>query len=370
MTHYERMRTPAPVQQGGIIVSTRRDVEHVLRDPQTFSSRGAPRLSNGRRLLPLELDPPTHNGFRAALEPLLSPTRVVGLTKMITCVAGELIDDFADEPEIDFAARFSVPFPAQVLVMLLGLPLDDLAWILDLKDGITRPNRALGKPLDDPEVIAYQESMIAAAYDYFGDALERREQDRTDDLLSELLDVEVDGERLDRADLLGVCLCVLIEGIDPMSAALDCAFACLAESRELRARAVASPRTALEELLRWETPKTYVTRTATTNTSLGGCPINAGQNVVALLGSANLDPAEFRDAQEFRPDRKVNRHVAFGTGIHRCLGSHLARMQLSVALREWHARIPDYALGRRAELRFTPGVRTVERFPMRLGRSA
>ena len=370
MTQHAGLRTPAPAQQSGVIVSARRDVENVLRDPETFSSRGAPRLSNGRPLLPLELDPPAHNAFRAALEPLLSPTRVVDLAKMITCVAGELIDDFADEPEIDFAARFSVPFPAQVLVTLLGLPLDDLAWLLDLKDGVTRPNRALGKSLVDSEVIAYQDTMIAAAYDYFGDALDRREQDRTDDLLSELLDIEVDGERLDRDDLLDVCMCLLIEGIDPMSAALDCAFACLAASRELRAQAVANPRTALEELLRWETPTMFVTRTATTDTSLGGCPINAGQRVIALLGPANLDPAEFRDAQVFRPDRKVNRHLAFGGGIHRCIGSHLARMQLSVALREWHARIPDYAVSRQADLSFTPGVRTVERFPMRLGRSA
>ena len=79
---------------------------------------------------------------------------------MMTCVAGELIDGFADEVEVDFAARFSVPFPAQVLMTLLGLPLDDLAWLLDLKDGVIRPNRALGTPLDDPEAIDYQMTMI------------------------------------------------------------------------------------------------------------------------------------------------------------------------------------------------------------------
>jgi cytochrome P450 len=365
---YERLRTSAPVQSGGVIVSTRREVQEVLWDSENYSSAGAPRLGGNHSLAPLELDPPTHNAFRVALEPLFSPARVVELTKTMTCLAGELLDDLVDESEIDFATRFSVPFPAQVLVALLGLPLDDLAWLLDLKDGVIRPNRALGKPLDDPEVIAYQITMTAAAYDYFGEALDRRAKDQTDDLLSDLLRVEVDGQRLNRDQLLAVSLCLLIEGIDPVSAALDCMFASLAECGTLRAQVLANPRAAVEELLRWETPVMYVVRTATADTSLGGCPIQAGQRVFALLGSANLDPAEFSDAEMFQPQRRVNRHLAFGTGIHRCLGSHLARMELSVALREWHARFPDYSVSRRVELGFTPGVRTVEQFPMRLGR--
>jgi cytochrome P450 len=367
---YERLRTSAPVHEGSVIVSARHEVERVLRDAKTYTSTRTSQRGAARPLRPLELDAPVHNAFRAVLEPLFAPARVVGLTKMITCTAGELIDSFADEPEIDFSARFSVPFPAQVLVTLLGLPLDDLAWLLDLKDGVIRPNRALGKPLDDPEVIAYQTTMTGEAYDYFDHALDRREQDRTDDLLSDLLDLTIDGEPLDRGHLLDVCMCLLMEGIDPVSAALDCFFACLAESERLRSQVVANPRSALEELLRWETPVMFAARTATTDTSLGGCPISAGQRVFALLGAANLDPAEFSDGEVFQAQRKVNRHLAFGAGAHRCLGSHLARMELSVALREWHARIPDYSVSRRADLRFTPGVRTVERFPMRLGSTA
>ena len=366
---YERLGSAAVVHKGGVIVSARREAEEVLRAPEVYSSGHAPRLANRGTLLPLELDPPAHTDFRAAVDPLFAPARVVDLAKTISYIACELIDSFADETEIDFATRFSVPFPAQVLVTLLGLPLDDLAWLLDLKDGVTRPNRALGKPLGDPEVLAYQVTMTAAVHDYFGDALDRRERDRTDDLLSDLLDVTIDGQRLDREQLLGVCMCLLIEGIDPMSAALDCFFASLAECPKLRAQVVANPRSALEELLRWETPRMFVERTATINTTLGGCPISPGQRVFTVLGAANLDPAEFPDPEVVQPQRQVNRHLAFGAGIHRCLGSHLARMQLSVALREWHARIPHYSLSRQAELAFTPGVRTVERFPMRLGRS-
>lgn len=355
--------------EGGVIVSVRREVEQVLRDAETYSSTGASRLGTEHPLRPIELDAQAHKAFRAVLEPLFAPVRVVDLTKMITCAAGELIDSFADQSEIDFSAQFSAPFPAQVLMTLLGLPLDDLAWVLDLKDGVTRPNRALGRPLDDPEVIEYQTTMTRQAYDYFDHALKRREQDRTDDLLSELLDLAIDGERLDREQLLDVCMCLLIEGIDPVSAALDCFLACLAESPQLRAAVIANPRSGLEELLRWETPTKFVARRATRNTSLGGCPVSAGQRVYALLSAANSDPDEFNNAGTFESQRKVNRHLSFGLGAHRCLGSHLARMELLVALREWHARIPDYSVSQRADLRFAPDVGTAERFFMRLGRS-
>ena len=367
---YERLlRASAPVCEGAVVVSARREVEEVLQHPEVYSSTGASRLPNGRVLRPLELDPADHDVLRAAMDPLLSPTKVVELTKMVSYVAGELIDGFVDEDEIDFSARFSVPFPARVLMTILGLPLDDLGWLLDLNEGITRPNRTLGKPLDDPEVVVYQSKMIGEVDEYFGEALDVRAEDRTDDLLSDLLDLRIDGQALDRDQLLDICMCLLIEGIAPMSAALDSFFACLAESPELRAKVATNPRSGLEELLRWETPVMFVARTATIDTALGGCPVNAGKRVYALLGSANLDPAEFDDADKMCPHREVNRHLSFGVGTHRCFGSHLARMQLSVALKEWHARIPHYSVGRRAGLGFAPGVRTAERFPMRLGRA-
>ena len=107
---------------------------------------------------------------------------------------------------------------------------------------------------------------------------------------------------------------------------------------------------------------------ATEDTELGGCPISAGQNVSVLLGSANTDDDEFGDGDEVRLDRDPNRHLAFGGGVHRCLGSHLARQELRVALRVWHSRIPDYSLAPGAQLQYTTGIRSVDRFPMVLGR--
>ncbi len=369
-TAYERLRSPASVHEsdrGPVVVSVRREVQEVLHNPELFTSEDASRSPTGRPLTPLDLAPNAQKVLRAALDPLLSPTKVVDLTKLIAYVAGELIDGIVGKDEIDFAAKFSVPFPAQVLTAILGLPADDLGWLLDLKEGVLRPDRTLGKSLDDPEVLAYQSKMVAEVYQYFDDALDERERNRSDDLLSELLDVRIGGTPLARDQMLNICACLLLEGIDPVSAALDTFFACLAESPELRAKVIANPRSGLEELLRWESPVMYVMRIAATDTTLGGCPVRAGQRVYALLGSANLDPEEFSDADKVCPHREINRHLSFGAGIHRCLGSHLARMQLSVALKEWHARIPNYSVARHATLAFNHGVRTVDRFPMRLG---
>jgi cytochrome P450 len=367
-TAYQRARESVPKHENDVIVGRRCDVEEVLRHPELYSSAGRRPVGNVRPLCPVELDPPAHSAWRAALDPLFAPNQVGDLASSITRLAEGLIDGFAGEPEIDFTTQFSVPFPAQVLMTLLGLPLDDLPWLLDLKDGVVRPNRALGKPLDDPQVIAYQTTMGAEVYDYFGTALDFRQGTRTDDLLSRLLEVEVDGQRLSRESVLDVCFGLLVEGITPMSAALDCIFARLAEHPESRDAVAANPRQALEELLRWEAPVTFVTRTAVENTALGGCPISAGQRVFVLLSAANIDPVESRDADILRWNRQINRHLTFGAGIHRCLGSHLARLELSIALREWHARIPHYFIKEPTDLAFTAGVRTVDRFPMRLGR--
>ncbi|TDO06398.1 cytochrome P450 [Mycobacterium sp. BK086] len=362
------VRNAAPGPGSAVVVKTRCEAEEVLRQPEIYSSAGRLLPGGLRPVPPIELDPPAHAAWRAVLDPLFAPSRAGQLASTISRLARELIDEFANEQEIDFAARFSIPLPAQTLMTLFGLPLEDLPWFLDLKDGVIRPNRVLGKPSDDPEVIAYQATMTAEAYGYFGEALDSREADSRGDLLSAFLDLEIDGAPVDRDSLLDLCFGLLVEGIEPMSAALDCAFLCLAENPEYRKEVVATPRRAIEELLRWATPVTFVTRTAAADTVLGGCPVSAGQRVRVLLSEANVDPVAGLDASVLRWNRTVNTHLAFGTGIHRCLGSHLARIQLAIALREWHSRIPHYSVARPDELAFTPGVRTVDRFPMWLGK--
>lgn len=155
-----------------------------------------------------------------------------------------------------------------------------------------------------------------------------------------------------------------------MTASLDCFFGFLSDHPEVRQRIVDEPDgvpSMVEEMLRWETPVMGCARVATRDTEIGDFAVSEGEQVMALLGAANVDQAEFSDADNLVWDRASNRHLAFGGGIHRCLGSHLARLELRVALQEWHRRLPDYRIKPGVELNYTAGIRTLQSFPMLLG---
>ncbi|HUS61629.1 MAG TPA: cytochrome P450, partial [Acidimicrobiales bacterium] len=199
---------------------------------------------------------------------------------------------------------------------------------------------------------------------------ERAGGELREDLLSHFLHVEVDGDRLTHEEILDICFLFLIAGLDTVTASLDCFFAYLAEHPEQRQRIVADPSivpAAVEELLRWETPVVAVARVAVVDTELAGCPIQQGDHVMAVLGSANTDEEALADADHVRFDRDGNRHLAFGGGVHRCLGIHLARLELRVAVREWHGRLPEYSVKPGVELEYTEGIRSLDTFPMVLG---
>ena len=330
-------------------------------------------LKTERPLIPLQIDPPAHRTYRRILDPMFAPQRMRLLEEPVARLVNDLIDGFVDDDEIDFAARFSIPFPSQVFLTLFGLPLDDLPTFLAMKDGVIRPDHVVGHEFGHPETEAHQQRTADSIYAYFERVLDERAGEEGDDLLSRLLHAEVDGDRLTREDMLDICFLMLIAGLDTVSASLDCFFGYLAEHPEVRRTLVEQPDaipSMVEEMLRWETPVMAVARVATSDTEVGGCPIHQGEHVMAIIGAANVDEAEVPDAASVRWDREVNRHLAFGGGVHRCLGSHLARLELRVALREWHRRIPDYGVAPGAELVYTAGIRTLERFPMVLHRSA
>jgi cytochrome P450 len=257
--------------------------------------------------------------------------------------------------------------PSQVFLTLLGLPLDELPTFLKMKDGIIRPNEVTGEPYGSQKMRAYQKEIADSVYDYFNMVLDQREVERRDDLLSGFLDAEVEGERLTRNDILDISFLFLIAGLDTVTSTLDCMFAYLAQHPERRQQIVDDPSVipaVVEELLRWETPVMGVARVAMEDTELGGCPIHQGDSVMVLLGAGNVDESEWPDADDVRWDRDVNRHLAFGGGVHRCLGSHLARQELRIAVREWHRRIPEYAVAEGHTLAYTGGIRSIDVFPM------
>ncbi len=260
-----------------------------------------------------------------------------------------------------------MPFPSQVFLTLFGLPYEELPRFLTMKDGVIRPDVVTGSRYNSPKANEYQQETADSIYDYFNEILDLREQKREADILSRFLDAEVDGEKLTREDILDICFLFLIAGLDTVTATLDCMFAYLSAHTDQRQQIIDDPAVipaAIEELLRWETPVMGVARVAVADTEMAGCPIHEGDNVMVMIGSVNTDEADLPDADQVRFDREVNRHVAFGGGVHRCLGSHLARQELRVALREWHRRIPEYSVAEGHVLKYTGGIRSIDYFPM------
>jgi cytochrome P450 len=357
-----------PVEDRGVALTRKVDVEEVFRHPEIFSSNAdAVDLQNIRPLIPLQIDPPDHKKYRKLLDPIFAPREVAKLEESLTAAVNELIDRFIDRGEVDFSAEFSTLFPTRVFLDLLGLPVEELPRFLTMKDGIIRPNLVVGSVFGSPESIAYQKQTADSIYAYFDEILDEREAEPRDDLLSRFLDASVDGQRLTREDILDICFLFLIAGLDTVTASLDCMFGYLSQNPEQRRQIVDDPSiipAAIEELLRWETPVMGVVRVAVEDTEIQSCPVHQGDMVMVMLSSVNTDEADLPDADVVRFDREVNRHLAFGGGVHRCLGSHLARLELRVALREWHRRIPDYGVADGHTLAYTSGIRSIDHFPM------
>ncbi|WP_084028319.1 cytochrome P450, partial [Mycobacterium avium] len=295
--------------------------------------------------------------------PLFTPREMARREPLVTELVNEMIDRFAARGECDFHAEFAVPLPCTVFLQLLGLPLEDLDQFLLWKDGVIRP-------AGDSGFDRRHESSAGVAqqiYEYFDKAIDEHIAVPRDDVLSAMIAADVGGQPLSREELLDICFLFLIAGLDTVTDSLDCFFVYLARHPQHRRQLVERPDVlpgAVEELLRWETPVPGVARVATQDVEVGGCPISKGERVSPLLGAANTDPAEFPDPETVDFTRSPNRHRAFGGGPHRCLGSHLARMELRVALREFHRRIPDYEIKPGTQLTYTAALRSVESLPL------
>jgi cytochrome P450 len=355
-----------PDRKPSVIVSRYDDVQSTLRNAKVFSSRfgdGLGGLGNDRPMIPLQIDPPEHKKYRKLLDPFLEPRKVARLEEEVVRLVNELIDGFAERGSCEFLSEFAVPLPCTVFLRLLGLPLEDLDLFLAMKEGIIRGNgeRTLAAQFEARRAAGRQ------CYEYFEQALDRILAERVEGLLLDLLEAEIDGERLTREEIIDICYLFIIAGLDTVTDSLSCFWTFLAGHDEHRRMIVEDPDCiprAVEELLRWESPVSGVARIAAEDTEIGGCPVRKGDNLFVLVGAANTDPAWTDAAGEVDFGREGNRHFAFGSGIHRCLGSHLARLELRVALREWHRRLPDYRVRPGTDLVWTPMLRAVVELPL------
>jgi cytochrome P450 len=344
---------------GLVVANSRELVDSTLRNAAVFSSADLVDQGNVRPLIPLAIDPPDHLKYRKLLDPLFAPRQIDRLEDDIAARVHHFMDTFADRGTCNFTDEFAELFPSSVFLGMMGLPWEELHTLMRLRDGILRPGT--------PEMTAEQRSQIQRGtaqevYAYFDTILDERTSEPRDDILSLFTTAEADGERLTRHEMLDICFVLLTAGLDTVTDSLTCFWAFLAQHDEHRRALVADPEVipnAVEELLRWETPVPGVIRWAREEHPIGDKVVQAGHLVSVNLSAANLDPAEFPEPMEVQFDRPVNRHLAFGGGIHRCLGSHLARRELRVALREWHRRIPEYTLAPGYEVSYQPPLRFV-----------
>jgi cytochrome P450 len=352
----------------GVAVSFGREItDYVLRHHELFSSDVMMPLGNVRPLIPLNVDPPKHGRYRKILDPLFAPKRMDALEGDVTARANKFIDEFIDRGECNFTDEFAEKYPSAVFLGLMGLPWDDLDTLLALRDGVLHCEKIDPQAAFDPMArFAVLTATGQQIYAYFNTRLDEREKAPTDDILTHFITAEVDGDKMTRDEILDLCYLFLIAGLDTVSDSLTCMFAYLATHPEHRRQIVDDPTVipnAVEEMLRFESPVPYgVPRVATRDVELpNGTTVPAGSAVTVSYGGANIDPSEFPDGFEVRFNRETNRHIAFGGGVHRCLGSHLARRELRIALAEWHRRIPDYGLKPGHEqLEFPPGLRHVK----------
>jgi cytochrome P450 len=345
----------------------RANTEYVLRHADEFSSRVEMSLGNVRPLIPLNVDPPVHSKYRKLLDPLFAPKRMDEQEEDITRRVNGFIDTFIDRGECNFSEEFAELFPSSVFLGLMGLPEEEMRMFLDMRDGILHPEKY--DPDATVDMDARTKVMNATGekiYEYFGNLVDERTKQPADDIITRFVNTEIDGEKLTRDDILDICFLFLIAGLDTVSDTLTCSYAFLAQHPEHRQMIVDDPSIipmAVEELLRWESPVAAgVPRLAKCPVELpSGVGVDEGTSVVPNYGAANMDSETFGDPMTVRFDRENNPHIAFGGGVHRCLGSHLARRELRVTLREWHRRIPEYRLKPgHEELEYPPGLRHVK----------
>jgi len=368
---YARMHAECPVARqaltGGPVVSRYEDVLWALRHPDIFSSEMEMQMALGtqRPMIPQQIDPPAQTRYRKLLDPHFSRRKMAELEPDVRRDANDLIDRFIDAGRCDFDPDFAIPLPCTAFLRLIGLPLEDLRLFLDLKNGIIRPHLRSGG--DPEEATRIRMESGRQIYEYFERVIDDRTARPRDDLMTRLVHAEIQGERLSREEILDICFLLLLAGLDTVTATLGCNIAYLAENAGQRRRLVEDPSlipAAVEELLRWETPVTGVPRLVKRDVELGGMTLREGELVTLLVGAADIDAAEFENADRVDFDRARNRHLAFGGGPHRCLGSHLARMELKVAMEEWHRRIPEYRVAPGETPRYSPGIREVLYLPL------
>lgn len=344
-----RLRSECPVARtsshGGFwVITGYEEIRQVATDDETFSSAETlvipPKKNVGQKSIPAEMDAPEFLAFRKVLHPMLSPAAVDRITPVIERFVHAAIDDFIETGSCDFVHDFADPVPAMTTLYKLGLPVE--LW----KDFSVPLHQVVFLRQDSPRRVNVAEGLQFVAQT-IRDTIAARRKSPRDDMISYMLSATVDGRPVTDHEVKEMATLIVQGGFDTTGSAISNALIQMDNDRELRRRLIEEPSlmaSAVEEFLRFEAPQMAMARTATRDVVIGDRHISAGDLVLMVWASANRDDSVFDYPDRIVPDRFPNRHVTFGLGAHRCLGSNLARRQMQVALQGVLRRLPDYTI--------------------------
>lgn len=348
---------------GWYYLSHRDDVLAALRNPELFSSKKAfDVLGAPLPLVPISFDPPEHTRFRKILQPFFSPHTLNEMLPSLQKQAIDIVDDIAAKGECEVVADLAIPYPSQVFLTLFGLPLEDRDRLIAWKDSVIA--LAESPTLEGADLTPAMELLT-----YVSEAISERRANPGPDILSQVVTGE---DSLDDAEAMGLSFLFVLAGLDTVTAAMSSALLELARNQELRAALRKDPAQIdvfVEEIVRLEPPAPMLPRVTTAEVTIGDVTLPADTQVRLCVGAINRDDSDEISINDVVMDGKVHRHWGFGGGPHRCLGSHLARMELKLILGEWLQRIPEFSLqpGYEPQIIFPAQTFALEQVPLKLG---
>jgi cytochrome P450 len=341
-----RTLQPHPViaVEGGYAITSRDGVESVLKHPDPFSSKKAfDVLASPVPMVPIAFDPPEQTRYRKILQPFFSPRVIKPLETELREQIVRLIDPIAARGQCEFIGDIASVFPIQVFLILFGLPLDMRDTFFDWKTAVLNLSAASGQTSVDE---AAQGGMMKALemFNYLTELIPKRRGEPGGDVLSQLLALQPPDHLTDE-EAVGLCFLFVLAGLDTVMDALGFGMQRLAENPQKRQEIVDDPSlipAATEELLRLDPPAPFVPRVTTSVATVGSVTFPPDTRVTTYLAVANRDEKLFENPYDIDFHRPDNPHISFGMGAHRCLGSHLARLEMNIVYEEWHKRIPHY----------------------------
>jgi cytochrome P450 len=351
---------PLSLHKGIWVVTRYADILRVYQDGEAFSTNGLvpyQRLAGEQwPMVPLEIDPPEHLKYRVMLNPFFSPRAIDQQEGFIRRTAVELIENLRPRGACDFTNEFARIYPVRVFLNLMGLPFDRFDDFMHWVHLIHFSSYDAAKMAEGARLaIAYLKQFIAET-----------RANPSDNLTSHIIAGRIDERPISDDEIIGTVFFLWIGGLDTVAATLSLMFRRLALQPELQSALRAAPAklsNAVEEFLRVN-PLVNSSRRAKRDVELHGVTIKAGDWVMCLNSSGNFDPDEFDRPREVDFDRQPNRHFSLAGGPHRCLGAHLARRELKVALEEWLARVPEFRLEPNASRLAYPGLKAVDALPI------